>query len=130
MSASATAASATAFSATTSAAVPVTATALAAADERAKPEAEGKPVEDDRRLIDRRRDLIDRRGIDGRCAWVALSVGRIIISGGANRGLRIGRNGAGPCPENQANEDGHESILHGMGSPARHQINRIPAFAA
>src|SRR5208282_3050913 len=79
----------------TSTASPATAkpaTVPPAADAHAYADPWTVPVEDEGRLIDRRRDLVDRRGIDGRPAWVALSVASQIVSWRANRRcLRIGR---------------------------------------
>jgi hypothetical protein len=71
MSASATAVPAAAIPATASAAV------VEAADQRAKAESEDEPIDDDGRLIDRRRDRIDRRRIGRRSARIALSVGGV-----------------------------------------------------
>jgi len=109
----------------TSAAAASPATALAAADAPAKPDADAEPVEDDGRLIDRWRDLIDRRGIDGRRAWVALSVGSEKVSWRANRCLRISGRGAGPCPEGQSDNAWQRNFPHRIFSRSKNSLNEI-----
>jgi hypothetical protein len=98
-------------SATISAAAISSATVSAAAN----PDADAEPVEDDRRLKDRGRVIIDRRRIDWRLTRVALSVGRLIVPAGADRGhLRVGGHAECPRPEGHGDQAWQRDHSHGI----------------
>lgn len=77
-----------------------------------KAEAEGEPVEDDRRLVDRRYHVIVRLRIDGLRAGVALSVGIQIVPRRARRRYLRDDGRSSRCCEGQSDDTCKRNFPH------------------